>query len=417
MKKKLFFYTIFVLVLFSNCSTKTEKNDFIEDNFSFANKQMRQMLIVLGDSSVKLPKTISDENDELKCVTIHDWTSGFFPGTLWYLYEYTKDDFWRTSALKYTHLLEPIQNYTDHHDIGFMMYSSYGNAYRLTGNRDYESILLNSAKSLSTRYFSVPKTIRSWDHKKSWNGNEWHCPVIIDNLMNLELLFFASKLTNDSSFYKIAVNHADNTMKNHVRDDYSCYHVVDYDTISGKVIDRATFQGYSDNSAWARGQSWAVYGFTVMYRETKDSKYLDVARKMADFYLNHPNLPEDKVPYWDLNIEEDGFIPAWTYTDERKAKVKLKDTSAAAVMASALMELSSYVGKEGIVYYNSGEQMIKSLSDKYRNAIDSGNYFILDHSVGNFPRNYEIDVPLNYTDYYYLEALLRYEKVKVKMHI
>jgi len=413
MKKNLIFYTIFLLIFIYSCSTKT---DFIEENFGFADRQMRQMLVVLDDSEPRFPKTISDENKQLKCVSIHDWTSGFFPGTLWHLYEYTNDAFWKTAALKYTHLLEPVQHYTDHHDIGFMMYSSYGNAYRLTGNREYENILVNSARSLSTRYFPAPGIIRSWNHKKSWNGNEWHCPVIIDNLMNLELLFFASKLTNDSSFYKIAVSHADNTLKNHVRDDYSCYHVINYDTISGKVLDRATFQGYSDNSAWTRGQSWAVYGFTVMYRETKDPKYLETATKMADFYLNHPNLPEDKVPYWDFNIEEYGFTPAWAYTAERKSKVKLKDTSAAAVMASALMELSSILGKDGTVYYNSGEQMIKSLSEKYKNNPGSGNYFILDHSVGNFPRNYEIDVPLNYTDYYYLEALLRYKKIRDGMY-
>jgi unsaturated chondroitin disaccharide hydrolase len=323
-----------------------------------------------------------------------NWTSGFYPGNLWYMYEYTGDKKWETAARRWTAGLEKEKQNTRTHDLGFMLYCSFGNGYRLTNDPAYKDILLQGAQSLSTRFNEKTGCIRSWDHGK------WQFPVIIDNMMNLELLFWATRISGDSSFYKIAVTHANTTLKNHFRADNSSYHVVDYDTLTGKVIARVTHQGYADESAWARGQAWGLYGYTVMYRETKDRKYLEQAVKIADFYLNHPNLPADKIPYWDFNAPG---IP----NEER-------DASAGAIAASALLELSSYT-KNGKAYVAAAEQMLASLSTPaYLAKPGSNNYFVLMHSVGHKPAKSEIDVPLVYADYYYIEGLLRYAKMKAK---
>ena len=200
-----------------------------------------------------------------------------------------------------------------------MMYCSFGNGYRLTGDTTYRSVILQSAKSLSKRFNPVAGVIKSWDHNKA----KWKFPVIIDNMMNLELLFEATKLTGDSSFYKIAISHADQTLKNHFRPDYSSWHVLDYDTQTGKVTQKLTAQGYSDESAWARGQAWALYGFTMCYRETQHPAYLDQAKAIAKFILNHKSIPADGIPYWDYN---DPKIPAAS-----------RDASAAAITAARFM--------------------------------------------------------------------------------
>lgn len=330
----------------------------------------------------------------LNAVPARDWTSGFYPGSLWYMYDYTKDKRWADSAAAWTAGLESEKLNTHTHDLGFILYCSFGNGLRLTGDADYQAILLQGAKSLSSRFNPKTGVIRSWDHGK------WQFPVIIDNMMNLEFLFWATKVSGDSSFYKIAVTHANTTMKNHFRMDNSSYHVVDYDTTTGKVLSRVTHQGYADESAWARGQAWGLYGYTVMYRETQDKKYLDQAVKIAAFMLDHPNLPKDKVPYWDYN---DPAIP----TTQR-------DASAAAIMASALLELSQYVKAENN-YLESAKRILKSLGSKNYLAKPGANQnFFLMHSVGHKPAKSEIDVPIIYADYYYLEALLRYDRMSQK---
>lgn len=372
------------------------QSSLVDKKFTFAEKQTEKMLIMLGETE-KLPRTFKENEGTLVSVKIEDWTSGFFPGVLWYLYDYTGKDSWKEAAIKQTEKLNPIQHYNGHHDVGFMMYCSYGNGYRLTGDKTYEEILINTANALCTRFNKQAGIIRSWDFHRSRSGDEWHGPVIIDNMMNLELLFFASKLTGNNFYREVAISHADSTQKYHLRPDYSCYHVVNYDTITGLVTGRGTHQGYSDPSAWARGQAWGIYGFTVMYRETKDPKYLDIAEKMADFYLNHPNLPQDLVPYWDFNAPDIPEAP--------------RDASAAAIAASALFELADYSAR-GKQYFNAAEKMITSLSNSYASNNETGNPFILNHSVGNYPRGIEVDVPLNYADYYYLEALLRYNRKK-----
>jgi hypothetical protein len=320
------------------------------------------------------------------------WCSGFYPGTLWYLYEYTKDESLKTEALRSTGLLEKEKNNTGTHDLGFMMGCSYGNANRLSPKSEYKEILLTSARSLSTRFNPKVGCIKSWDSKAG------DFLVIIDNMMNLELLFWATKVSGDSSFYKIAVTHANTTLKNHFRNDNSSYHVLNYDAETGAVKERRTAQGAANESAWARGQAWGLYGYTATYRETKDPVYLEQAKKIADFILTNANLPADGVPFWDYNAPG---IPN-----------VLRDASAASIMASAFLELNKYVPASlGDNYVSLAKKILKTLSaSTYKAAQGTNGGFILKHGVGHLPAKSEVDVPLTYGDYYFIEALMRYKK-------
>lgn len=342
-----------------------------------------------GKANLVSPRTV--ENGKLKLVASGDWTSGFFPGELWYLYEFTGEKKWKEKADSFTRLIEKEKFNGVTHDMGFKIYCSFGNGFRLTNDPYYKEVIIQSAKTLSTRFNKTTGVIRSWDHHKE----KWQFPVIIDNMMNLELLFAATRLTGDSSFYKIAVSHANTTMKNHFRADFSSYHVVDYDTLTGKVISKMTHQGYADESAWARGQAWALYGYTMCYRETKDPRYLAQAESVASYLLSNPALPADGVPYWDF---KDPGIPAVP-----------RDASAAAVIASGLYELSGY-SKQAKQYKAFADRVLNNLTKNYRSEIGANKGFILIHSTGNKPANSEIDAPINYADYYYLEALLRSRK-------
>lgn len=377
--------------------------------FKVAEQQYSKMLEVATDLT-KYPRT-SNPDGSVKYVGIEDWTGGFWPGSLWYVYEFTKNEKWKDAAVQWTESLESNQFNTRHHDIGFMMYCSYGNALRHINKPAYRDILVQSAKSLITRYDPVVKSIKSWNKKNSWDGKTWTFPVIIDNMMNLELLFYASKVTGDPLYKNIAIAHAETTLKNHFRPDYSSYHVVDYDVNTGKVLHQQTNQGFSDNSQWARGQAWAIYGFTVMYRETRDPRYRDAAAKMADFYINHPNLPKDKIPYWDFNVGQEGYKADWKY-DPAKFSYIPRDASAAAITASGLLELAGYLGAEGKKYKSFAVETLHSLSSpEYLAQPGTNSNFILKHSTGSFPHHVEIDVPLVYADYYFLEALLRYKNL------
>ncbi len=387
---KLKFLSILALAAFAvQCAPQT---DIISENVDNAKIQLKYLLEAseAGDT-VRIPSTY--QNGEIVYVPVDDWVSGFFAGTLWYMYELTGDEYWADHARKHTEILDTIQYLKWHHDIGFMIYDSYGNGLRLKNPDGYKDVIVNAAKSLSTRFRPAAGIIQSWDADKGWQANNgWKCPVIIDNMMNLELLMKATEFTGDSTYYNIAVSHADQTMKNHYRPDYSTYHVVDYDPETGEVRGRYTAQGYSDESAWARGQAWSIYGYTVMYRYTGDKKYLEQAEKVADFILNHPNMPEDLIPYWDFDCPD---IPD-TY----------RDVSAGAIMASALYELFGFTGND--MYKEKADKMIESLSSPaYRAAQGTNGGFILMHSVGSIPHGSCIDVPLNYADYYFLEALIR----------
>ncbi len=389
----LLFSCLFVFMVSCNNSKKEIFTvDSAKENLEFAIKQYEGMYSSIEDIAT-YPRNIQ-KNGETHFVNPEDWTSGFFPGSLWYLFEYSGEEELKEMAENSNAGLETLKTNTGTHDLGFMMYCSYGNGLRLTENSDYKDILVEGAYSLATRFDSIVGCIKSWD----WQGpnNNWQYPVIVDNMMNLEFLFWAAKVSGDELFYKIATTHANTTMKNHFRDDYSSYHVVDYDTLTGEARWKGTHQGYADESAWARGQAWGLYGYTMCYRETKDPSYLEQAKNIANYILDHPNLPDDFVLYWDF------FAPDIPNTE--------RDASAAAVTASALLELQNYVEEPlKTKFFNSAEKILSSLSSPaYRAEENENNYFILKHSVGHKPGNSEIDTPLNYADYYYIEALKRY---------
>lgn len=396
-------------------TTATVNAQMVKKDFEVADKQYKMMLQTQHDLT-SFPRS-TDENGKVKGAGVFDWTGGFFPGVMWYIYEYTKNPTWKTLATKWTTALEKGKDLNQHHDIGFVMYCSYGNAVRLEKDsakiKAYQDILVHSAKTALTRFDPKVGLIKSWNTKASWDGKTvWQYPVIIDNMMNLEMLCYVSKITGDPIYKNVAISHAENTMKNHFRKDFSTYHVVDYDPETGKVLHQQTNQGFSDNSTWARGQGWAIYGFTMMYRETGDKRFLETAKKAADFYLNHANLPKDKIPYWDFNVGQKGYRADWQTEGRINLKAIPRDASAGALVASGLLELSTYVtGKQKEFYFKNAEIMLQSLSsDKYLAKPDTNAGFILKNSVGSFPHNFEVGTPLVYADYYFLEALLRYQK-------
>lgn len=393
MNKKIFVVSILVGTLCTSCgiNKSCDMNTIIEKGLERSVEQSKFLATSLIEEPEQLPRYVLADGT-LVTSDSHWWCSGFFSGVLWQLYENTGDELLKEYAENYTARIKKEQYSLDTHDLGFMMYCSYGHAYRITGEDKYKDVILQSSKSLASRFNPKVGVIKSWDDKP-----KWEFPVIIDNMMNLEMLEEAFKLTNDTIYDKIANSHAMVTMTNHFRPDYSSCHVLDYDTINNKVGKIDTHQGYSSTSAWARGQAWGLYGYTMMYRETQKPVYLEQAKHIAKFIINHPNLPKDKVPYWDFDAPD---IPN-TY----------RDASAAAIMASAFIELSQYVDK-GLAneYLDIARTQLCTLtSDEYLAAPGSNGGFILKHSVGNMNENREVDVPLTYADYYYVEALLRYK--------
>lgn len=333
------------------------------------------------------PRSV-EENGTVHWVKSHDWTSGFFPGSLFLLYDLTGDSLFAREGQVLSAGLKVMQYDSTTHDLGFILYTSLGRAQAFQGSSEVASVLHNGAMSLASRYSERVGCIRSWDF------GSWQFPVIIDNMMNLEYLFWAGKTFHDSRLTHIAAQHALTTLQHHFREDYSCFHLVNYDSLTGEVLSRETFQGHDDQSAWSRGQGWALYGFTMAYRETGDQRFLNQAIHVADWLLMHPKMPEDGIPYWDLDDPEIPDVP--------------RDASAAAVMATGMLELSRYVPK-GEQYFQAGRRILQNLSsESYLAEKNTNNFFILKHSTGNLPHQSEIDVPLNYADYYYLEALQRY---------
>lgn len=387
MKKLLSLGVMFFTLL--SCGLRQESMDEVADRvFDRAVHQL-----ILTDASLgekEYPRSLDAEGNLVKSDNKW-WCCGFYPGSLWYTYEHTGNEQIKALADKYTRSLV-INEIRRDHDMGFIVWCSYGNAFRLTGDESYKPMIEDAAEILAARFSPVTKTIRSWNYPLEYQ-------VIIDNMMNLELLEEASKMFACDSLDLIARTHANTTMENHFRDDYSSYHLVCYDMEDGSVERKVTVQGYADDSAWARGQAWAVYGYAMMYRETGVEEYLQQAVNVADMII--PYLPEDGVPYWDFN---DPKIPD-TY----------RDASAGAVIASALVELSGYVDSKSKArkYLASAETILRTLaSDEYLCAEGECHGFLLKHSVGNLPKNSEVDVPLTYADYYFLEALLRYNNLK-----
>lgn len=381
--------SILGLLTLASCSRQEPMEALIDRVFTVAEQQYTNMDTRLTEKT--LPRTLSAEGEFVPS-NIYWWCSGFYPGSLWYIYEYTRNDAVKALAEKNTLKLDSIQYVTRDHDVGFQLNCSYGNAFRLTGNEAYKQVLYQGAKSLSTRFQPTAGVIRSWDFVRK--GCDWKFPVIIDNMMNLELLFEATKLSGDSTYYNVAVAHADRTLQEHFRPDGSCYHVIDYSIEDGTVRHRQTAQGYADESAWSRGQAWAIYGYTVCYRETHDRKYLDQALKTFRFMKDNKNMPADLIPYWDMDAPNIPNEP--------------RDASSASVIASALYEISTYPVENPLSYKEYADKIMESLSSPdYTAPLGENGRFLLMHSVGSIPHNSEIDVPLNYADYYYLEALQR----------
>ncbi|MGK3979746.1 glucuronyl hydrolase [Sorangium sp. So ce118] len=333
----------------------------------------------------------SFEDGAVRTVSARDWTSGFVAGSLWYLFEYSADQAFGRAAETWTAALANVQNQTDTHDVGFMLNSSYGNGLRLTDNQDYARVLITGAGSLGSRFNAKVGATRSW----SWG--EWSYPVIIDNMMNLELLFRATDLGGGAEFAEMAVSHALTTMRNHFRADSSSYHLVDYNPNSGAVVSKETRQGLADESNWARGQAWGLYGFTMCHRESTDARFLEQALRIADFLVDNPDIPADGIPYFDFSAPTMPGVPA------------LRDASAAAIIASALLELRTFAPPDAAArYLDFALKILGTLATpQYTAAAGTNGHFILMHSVGDYPRNGEVDAAINYADYYYLEALLR----------
>ena len=432
MKTKLFS----LLLLAATAIGCADRNDIIQENVENAKAQLAY-LIEASEAGDTLQIPSSYKNGKIEFVPTDDWVSGFFAGTLWYMYELTGDEYYAEKAQKHTDNLHDIQFLKWHHDVGFMVYDSYGNGLRLKNIPGYDTVLVNTAKSLATRFRPAAGIIQSWNthNPEQWQAHKgWDCPVIIDNMMNLELFFKVSEMTGDDTYKNIAISHADKTMENHFRDDFSTYHVVDYNDETGEVRRKCTAQGIADESRWARGQAWAIYGYTVAYRFTKDAKYLKQAEDIANYLLvEEDNMPEDLVPLWDFDVAEfasDGeemvhLFNKWVNIFEDPETTEyyknLRDVSSAAIIASALYELNWYTKNQ--MYKEKADKMIESLSkEPYRAEVGTNGGFIFKHSVGSLPHSHvkrltnpnagNIDVPLNYADYYFLEALIRKGRIE-----
>ncbi len=370
-----------------------EKSFTIEDQILAAEKNYK-LLVNNARKANNIPRSL--EKNAIKWIhNGFDWTEGFFPGSLWYIYELTNNEKWKKEAL-YFQELNFDDRFASSHDLGFVFQCSYGNSFRLTKAEQNKTALIDASNALIGRFNEAVGCIKSWDVDSGWQQQRgWQYPVIIDNMMNLELLFETSLLTGEDKYKDVAISHANTTLKNHFREDNSSYHVVDYDSITGVLRSKQTAQGHAHNSSWARGQAWGLYGFTVCYRYTKKPEYLTQAKKIADYILSNSTVAKENIPYWDYNAPNIPNEP--------------KDVSAATITASALIELSQYADKK---YLDKAKSIIETLStDEYFAKPGTNGNFLLKHSVGSIPHGAEIDVPLNYADYYYLESLVRLRKL------
>ena len=397
-KNNLFGLFVILLSIFTSCKTETENPKKSEKeldtsyNVDSALENRYQKLLSYKVDSLSFPRSYNPNDAIILGVPSKNWTSGFYAGNLWQIYEITGKPEYKALAKKWTAFIEKEKFNNRTHDMGFKVFNSFGQGLKHEDNQEYKDIIIKSAQTLSTRFNNTVGSIRSWD----FNKERWDFPVIIDNMMNLELLFDATRISKDSSFHNLAIQHANTTLKNHFRPNNSTWHVLDYNPENGAVRIRVTHQGINDDSSWARGQGWAIYGFTMAYRYTKDEKYLNQAKATASFFLNHKNLPEDGIPYWDFDAPNIPNEP--------------RDVSAGAIVASALIELYGYTQDETYLDY----------SKKFLKNVQTANYilptnldvpFILDHSSGDWSKRSEMDEPIVYGDYYFLEALLRLKKL------
>ncbi len=410
LKFKVIIVVFLAVVLLQNCKesgakesskeVKIEqetKEELIKRVFSRSEKLYAGIINIIDQEKPLLQPRSIQNNGGIRLVSNRDWTCGFFSGSLWYLYEYTKDDNWKKEADKFTTALDSVQFNKSTHDLGFMVQNSYGNAYRLTNDPKYSKVIIEGAKSLITRYRPKAKIIQSWSWGADTNG--WEIPVIIDNMMNLNLLYKATIYSGDTTFAHIANMHALTTLKNHYRHDNSCFHVIDYDQKTGKIRRKMNFQGYADSSSWARGQAWGLYGFTEVYRDTDNEIFLKQAKNIADYIIDNSKIPNDKIPYWDYDAPEIPYAP--------------RDASSAAITASAMLELAGFLPEKKDILIAYATDIIKELaSEEYLAKEGENEGFILKHSVGNIHDGNETNVAIIYADYYFLESLIRWRRLK-----
>jgi unsaturated chondroitin disaccharide hydrolase len=382
-------FLITLLAIVSASAQTQDLDALVSHALKFAQQQVKQTVSEIKDSTKFARSSMPDGS--WKTTVAREWTSGFFPGCLWYLHEKTKDPFFKQAAERWTAGMAQEQFDTGTHDLGFKIFDSYGNGCRLYPSDEYKEVILQAAQTLSKRFNPTVGCIKSWDNRR------WAYPVIIDNMMNLELLFWSAENGGPKRLREIAIKHAETTMKNHFRPDGSTYHVLGYDTTDGTVIVRNTHQGYADESVWARGQAWAIYGFTMTYRFTHDKRFLQTAQRAAAYFIGH--LPSDHVPYWDFMAPEIPNEP--------------RDVSAAAITASALFELSKYTESRPMKagYLETGKKILRSLCSAPYLAEGTNSHAVLNHAVGSKPAKSEVDVSIIYADYYFIQAMLRYEKL------
>ena len=400
MKKYLFGIA---LCLLTACQKQQQMTLDADNALNYCAAQVNRALEALKDSAGNYdytmePRNILEDDTAWNCrkASEQEWCSGFWPGVLWMDYDYTKDETIKKVAEGYTNTLSFLGSKPAYdHDLGFLTINSFLKGYEATGNDEYKKIALAAADTLATLYNNKVGTILSWPrHVKDFGGHN----TIMDNMINLELLFWASENGGTQHLKDIAIRHAETTMQHHFREDGSCYHVAVYDTLTGEFLRGQTHQGLADSSMWSRGQSWAIYGYTMVYRYTKDQRFLDFAQKVTDIYLKRlKETSNDWIPIWDM--------------DDPRGQEAPKDASTACVVASALLELCQYVkGEKGKEYRTAAESMLRDLnSDVYQSR--EKNVAFLMHSTGHHPAGSEIDASIIYADYYYIEALLRLKEL------
>lgn len=393
---KLITIVIIILIFASACGTPEKEQKDFDSNVMLDYCVVKVKEAINSQEEFdKYPRNIEKGETEWGTTNVRNWTSGFWPGILWYAYEHSKDEEIKQYAEKFTApLIEISETPARNHDIGFMINCSFGIGYRLIGSEDYKQTLLNAAETLATLFNPQIGSILSWPNKLK----EFRHNTIIDNMMNLELLYWASKNGGSKKLYDIAVSHAEVTMKHIVREDNSTFHVASFDENTGEFLKAFTHQGYADNSMWARGQAWGIYGFAISARETDRKDFLETSINLAIHFLER--LPEDGIPYWDFDAPE---IPN-----------ESKDASAAAIAACGMLEISNLVDDKEMKehFIHSAKSLIEKLSSKNYVSGSKNQAFLL-HSTGHRPKNSEVDVSIVYADYYYIEALLRLQKIEM----
>ncbi len=379
----------------SHKSRSQDIDSLITENLQFAQEKITYFIENLDVNTY--PGSIDDEG-HLKTIPAKSWESGYMAGILWYLYDYTHEEKWKVFAQQWTAGLELQKFNKNSHDLLFMLFASFGNGYKITHDELYKDVLIVGSNTLASRYDPEIKYIKSWD--VFYKGMPIQFPVIIDALMANEMLFYVSSISGDTNLYNIAYNHALNTKRDFFRDDYSTYYLVEYDTVLNTVKEKKTWMGDSNESTWARGHARAIYGSAVTFRETGDSSFLELAEKAADFYMGHPRLPADLIPYWDFDDPDIPNAP--------------RDASAACIAASGLLELANLLpSDEQAKYADFAIRTLKSLaSDAYRNKPSENLGFILKHSTGSRTWNIDVDKPKISADYYFVESLVKLNKLK-----